>query len=192
MWKHLLGYALAAFFGSAIGGIVGAATIPIFNPQQLQIPETGNDFNTLINSINGAVVLAGPGGAFGGTGLISGAFSINQQPPSSPNVDGIQVVGAPAGGTPAANGVQAAGPTIAAIGSDANINIGLDPQGNGLVQFVGANQWIQSNTLTLCPGYATGATTPVTGGSMLRPAPTISGYLVVLDWRNQPHAIPTC
>ena len=98
MWKHAIGYALAAFFGSALG-IVGAATLPLFNPQQLQIPLTGLDFNNLIGQINANFLSAGAGGVSGIPGQPSGSFSVYQSGSingSLTSVDGLQVIGAAA------------------------------------------------------------------------------------------------
>jgi len=179
MWKSIISAAIAAFLVSALVGVF-AGTIPLFNPQQLQIPATGADLNALINLVNSNAVIGGPGGNSGSVGGASGAFSVNPVG-GSPNVNGLQVIG---GGT----GVS---PILAAVGSDANVGLALDPQGSGLVQFIGPTQWQSAPTLTPCPG-AGRASAQTPNQLTLGAGPVYNQLLLVKDNLGNVVALPGC
>lgn len=98
------------------------------------------------------------------------------------------------------SGVSGVGVTIAATGSDANIAIKLQPQGNGnIVLFDAVNNlnstgvikvgnlasWRPMTGLANCPGVPPNQ-------PPLGMADHVTGYLVVKDWLDRPHGFPGC
>jgi hypothetical protein len=152
-----------------------AATITPFNPQQLQIPATGADFNALVNAIN-AILSPLTGG-----GLINGGAV------------GVNIISLIPGatGVPAQIGLQP--------GSDPNGSIQIVPNGSGdIILFNQANSggflvfgsqslWVPATGLSPCPAMQ-GGTIPL-GMTGL---PVVTGYWVFEDWLDRVHYAPAC
>lgn len=159
-----------------------AASVATVNPQQLQIPATGGDFNNLINSINAILspLTGGPGPA--GTG-----------------VNSISLIPAATGGV--------ASITLRS-GGDTNAGIAITPNGNGnvvlfgapgqpgqpwassstgMLQFGNATGFIKANALAPCPGMATNRP-PMLG----IPTTVVTGFFQVQDWLGFVYAVPAC
>src|SRR5215469_14459396 len=145
---------LVAGMAFALGLSASAhATIPLFSgpqdPSQLFVY-----LNTLVNEINTGVVLTN-GVSFG----VSQAVNSNL-----PIVNGIQVTGGSAG----------VPPSIGTTGSDANVDLLFQLQGNGLIRF-DLEQFVPQATLIACPGF-NGRINGSNSTGFLSPNPTINGY----------------
>jgi hypothetical protein len=146
-----------------------AAQIPlIVGPQD--VAGLNNTLNKLINQINSSALIT-----FG---------AVSAAPPQyfGATVNGAQFVGTIAGfGTQPAFGVQ-----LNTTGTDANINLVLNPKGTGVIEFANPNNFVSTNGLAACPGYQVNQVRPI-GISA-----TIQGYVPILDWMGRAHWIPTC
>lgn len=185
--RGFLRAALVLLVALGIGcGAARAASVPLVNPQQLQIPSIGGDLNTIINSIN--VILSPLTGAGAITGSTPGV--------STTAVNVIALVPAITG-TTAMIGLQAGGDTNAAITINPNGsgNIIMFGTGDtGVIQIGNSTGWYPAKGAGVvpCPGGGA-APANLAGGLLLQGgAQTVAGYEVHEDWVGRPYWIPGC
>lgn len=145
------------------------AQIPLVNPNSLQIPNTGVDFNNLILQING--VLAGT------------------LPAGSNNITLATQTTAPFGGPISTVGVSGTSNVALGLSAASNGNIVLfagDPNSTGTLQFAQQAAFIRANGFTPCPGMATNRP-PMLGVSAV-----VTGFWMVSDWLGSVAAVPVC
>ncbi len=166
---------LAALLGI---GTAHAASIASVNPQQLQIPATGADFNALIAAINAIVT------------------------PLIPNVSGsVNTISLTPGitGTPAIIGLQP--------GADTNTGITISPNGSGAItifsqadtgvlQYGNQSSFVPGNGIDRCPGSG-GIAHVITGGVLAGtagglPNNVVRGYFINSDWMGRQYALVAC
>lgn len=179
MKRTLISLLAAALALSA--GHTDAANIPLITGPQ-NVAALNDTLNKLINQINGNTVINN-----GATGTFQGALGVTNSSTVAglATTSGVLVTGGISGVAP---------PSIGANDPNAtNSGLVIKPQGNGLVHFGTSAQWVQATGLQVCPGMVPGSP-PLPQGNFVGRAPSsvVTSYLVVRDYENIIHYIPTC
>lgn len=148
------------------------------NPQQLQIPATGADFNSLIQTLdtffNPRFPAVQPSNATvtGGVSLSPGSSSGN----------------APMISTFSTTGASNVSLKIAPLGNGKIILFdSTNPIVTGILKIANNPSWVPAQGLAACPGGLKAMPTPNGGTSGV-----ITGYLLIEDWASRVHALATC
>jgi hypothetical protein len=172
-----LGALIVAAALAAGSSAMAQSPVPFINPQQMQIPATGKDFNDLIASIDSVLnpLLPAPGGgaaATGGISLNAGTSGV------SPTIS-----------TYSNTGATSVNLKIAPLGNGKIIlfQSNISPMSTGIIKVANSPSWVPTQGLTACPGGL--KSLPTMNGST---SGTITGYLLIQDWKESVHAVPTC
>ncbi len=157
-----------------------ASSVPLVNPQQLQIPSIGIDLNAIITSIN--VILSPLTGGAGAGGvnqisLTSGATGLPAQIALQPGADANAALAI----VPNGNG------NIMLFGAPGQPGQPWASSSTGVLQFGNAAGFIKANGFAPCPGMATNRP-PMLG----IPATVVTGFFQVQDWLGFQYAVPAC
>lgn len=152
-------------------GYARAAQVPPVNPNSLQIPNTGVDFNNLILQING--ILSGALPATGNNIILGNA----------PNGSvAVITTGGPGADPNAALAINPNG------NGDIILFYGQPPTDTGVVQFANNFSWLPAKGLAACP--AANNLPAVWGAETINPV--ITGYIIIEDWLGNAHGLPAC